>query len=62
MTARETLGWLTPEEVADILGYTVNSLRTMRSKGQGPKYYKAGRIRYKTEDVDTYLRASGGES
>jgi hypothetical protein len=57
--ARSALGWLTPEEAAEILGYTVGSLRTMRSAGKGPKFYQAGKIRYHVDDVDAYIRSNG---
>lgn len=52
--------WLSEAQVADLLGYSVGTVRQWRQRGQGPRYYKHGPrvIRYLRSDVDRWLRAS----
>lgn len=39
-------------------GYSVKTLAMHRSRGTGPKFQKiGGRIFYRTEDLDTWLRS-----
>ena len=45
--------------LASRLGVTVAALRRWRRFGQGPAYLKLGAaVRYRTEDVEAWLRAS----
>lgn len=49
-------GLLTPEELADELGMTVEALAQWRYRGQGPVFIKEGRfVRYLRTDVDDWL-------
>lgn len=46
------------KEAAERLFVTVNSLRTWRSNGKGPRYYKVGKnVRYRPEDLDAWLES-----
>lgn len=50
-----------PEQAAEYLHTTANSLRQMRSRNQGPRYLKAGhRVLYRAEDVLNWLEERGG--
>jgi excisionase family DNA binding protein len=48
---------MTPEQVAESLGVTVNYLAEMRQDGNGPDYVKLGHrtVRYRTVDVDEWI-------
>lgn len=53
---------LTPQEVADMLKVSVDTLETWRAKRKGPSWLRLGDskqspIRYRREDVDGYLKA-----
>lgn len=49
-------GLLTPEELADELGMTVEALAQWRYRGQGPVFVKEGRfVRYLRSDVERWL-------
>ena len=42
-------------EAAKILGLSPQTLRNMRSKGEGPVYYKIGRaVRYLPDDIKKF--------
>lgn len=44
-------------KAAEMLGLHPQTLRNMRSKGEGPAYYKIGRaVRYWPEDLISYIR------
>lgn len=49
---------LTTEEAADYLGYTANTLRTWRHRGEGPAYEQPkgprGKALYWTADLDAW--------
>lgn len=48
-----------PEQAAEYLNQSVNTLRQWRSQGRGPAYEKRGRtIRYKLEDLDAWRNAN----
>ena len=47
---------VTPEVLASIYGLNLGTLGNLRSKRQGPKFYRQGRrIYYKVEDVEAWL-------
>jgi excisionase family DNA binding protein len=48
---------LTTEELAEILSCTPQTVRTMRRRGNGPKYVvlTGGHVRYTRESVDSWL-------
>lgn len=47
---------LKPEEVAELLGVTVQFLAKWRTYGQGPKFVRVGgRIRYRPADIEKYI-------
>jgi predicted DNA-binding transcriptional regulator AlpA len=52
---------LTPKELADQLGESVDELARLRRKGQGPEYVALSRrtIRYLVDDVDEWLVEQG---
>lgn len=50
--------FLTPEEAADYLRVSTNTLRNWRHLQQGPNFSKSmGRIRYEEMDLVKWLRA-----
>lgn len=54
--------FLTDVEVADIINISVNTLRTWRRRGIGPKFIKAeskrGTVRYDINDVQRWIDES----
>lgn len=53
---RPAPSWLTPREAAEYLGSSPRTLREWRYLERGPAYHVLeGRIRYRTDDLDTYL-------
>lgn len=49
-------GYLTVREAADYLGISEASLNGWRTRGDGPKFAKIGRmVRYRAEDLDAYV-------
>jgi predicted DNA-binding transcriptional regulator AlpA len=61
MPSQERL--LDEKETAEYFSITPSCLRKWRSEGQGPKFYRTGRlVRYKLNDLDESLetRAEGG--
>jgi predicted DNA-binding transcriptional regulator AlpA len=45
------------KEVAEKLGFKVQTLRNMRARREGPPYIKVGRrsVRYRENDLESYL-------
>ena len=55
--------YLTPAEVAEMLGLSVVTLNRWRTQGTGPRYLKpGGRVRYRPEDVRAWAEASAVET
>jgi predicted DNA-binding transcriptional regulator AlpA len=51
--------WLNEKQAAEKTGLSLSKLRNDRSLGQGFPCSKWGRnVRYREEDIDTYLEAS----
>lgn len=51
---------LTEKDVAKQLQVTAWTLQNWRSRGQGPKYVKLGRIvRYRQTDIDNWIENNG---
>lgn len=49
---RTRLGLMTPEELAEVLDVTTETLREWRRLKQGPDYVKAGKgVMYRADDV-----------
>lgn len=47
---------VTPEQAAKLYGLSVGRLANMRSKKQGPCFYKVGKkVLYKVEDLERWL-------
>jgi predicted DNA-binding transcriptional regulator AlpA len=46
---------LRPEQVAELLGVTVSTLKNWRSQGKGPAFYRLGRIFYSRQDVYAWI-------
>ena len=63
-TARPELAFaphdlLSEKELAAAVGAATATLRNMRSRGEGPRFIKFGRlVRYRWSDVETYIAAS----
>lgn len=53
------MAFLKDTEVAKIINVNVNTLRTWREKGRGPKFIKAegkrGAVRYGTNDLNAWI-------
>ena len=50
--------YLNNEESAAFLKVSPATLNTWRSRGLGPKYYKAGRrVLYKSQDLEDYINS-----
>jgi excisionase family DNA binding protein len=50
---------LTPQQAADYLNQSVNTLRQWRAQGRGPAYEKRSRsIYYRRDDLDTWRNAN----
>lgn len=64
MTAKNNVSLMTPEEVAEYLGVSSETLNVWRcTKRYNLPYIKAGRlVRYRVEDVETFVvsRLQGG--
>ena len=64
----EQQGALTPKQAGKYLGVSDAVLRLWRSKGEGPRHFKAGDklVRYRKGDLDSWIEARlsvpGGES
>jgi hypothetical protein len=47
---------ITPEQAAKLYGLNAGSLANLRSRRQGPRYYKVGKkIVYRVEDLERWL-------
>lgn len=58
-TVKETVVWLLPSVVAQMLNKTPASLAQWRHLGRGPKYHKIGRkVQYKQSDVELFIENS----
>ena len=54
------LTWLSPTEAAEHLRLTPRALEGLRSRGQGPRFHKVGRlVRYRLSDIDAWLEGGG---
>lgn len=52
--------FLTPTQVATVLGLSTATLANWRSLGRGPAYIKLGaRVRYRAEDIERWVDAQG---
>jgi predicted DNA-binding transcriptional regulator AlpA len=51
---------LTPEQTAELLQITVNSLAEMRQDGNGPDFVRLGHrtVRYREDDVDEFIMSN----
>ena len=53
---------MTPRELSSYLGVPSGTLANWRYQGHGPPFVKVGRqVRYRTDDLDRWLRAEGTE-
>jgi hypothetical protein len=56
---RDSLGIITPEELAVTLGVTVSTVHGWRDQGTGPDYTRLGkRVYYRLEDVELWTSAN----
>ena len=60
--AGATPEYLTPQQMAELTGFTIKALASMRAKRIGPIFIKVGEnrnsvIRYKLEDVRTWFNS-----
>lgn len=53
---------MTPEKAAEFLGVSEATLRNWRSSGDGPPFFRVGRIFYWKRDVDRWLLSRRVES
>lgn len=52
----ENQEWLTESAAADRVGVSAITLKRWRRDGKGPAYYRiGGGVRYKSEDIDSYI-------
>jgi excisionase family DNA binding protein len=52
---------LTEAQVARLLAVSLSTMKRLRASGDGPSFIRIGRaIRYRREDVDTWLRQQKG--
>ena len=57
--ARHSFGLLTDEEVAELVGVTIQTLAIWRSNGEGPAYVKLGRqVFYRRADILAWIDGS----
>lgn len=47
--------WMSEAEVSEVTGYTISTLQSMRSRGQGPAYARVGKVVYNRSDVEAFL-------
>lgn len=53
---RRSSPWRREPEAAQHLGLTASSLKTLRARGRGPRFRKAGRlVVYHVRDLDAWL-------
>ena len=52
------LRYLNEKEVAELIGFSVQSLRNWRFLGRGPSYIKVGRaVRYQLKDILNWIES-----
>ena len=53
--------WLDSDAAAEYLSCTPGTLKTWRSRGEGPRYHviQSKLVRYNVEDLDTFVRGEG---
>jgi hypothetical protein len=53
--------WLDSDAAADYLSCTPGTLKTWRSRGEGPRYniIQSKLVRYNVEDLDAFVRGEG---
>lgn len=56
--ARHTSPWLDSIAAAEYIGCTAETLKTWRSRGEGPKYHIINQklVRYNIDDLDAFVR------
>lgn len=53
---------MTPRELSSYLGVPSGTLANWRYQGYGPPFVKVGRqVRYRSDDLDNWLRANGSD-
>lgn len=59
MAVLEQENSMTPRQASKYVGITENTLRFWRSRGAGPRYFKAGEklIRYRLTDLDRWIES-----
>ncbi len=62
LAAHHATPWRDSEGAAAYLGVEPGTMKFWRAKGGGPRYYTVGNklVRYRTEDLDTFLMTEGG--
>jgi excisionase family DNA binding protein len=54
----EQINAFNPKQAAKYVGVTEATLRSWRSRGEGPRYFRAGKlIRYRRSDLDAWIEA-----
>ena len=50
---------LTPKQTGKYIGVSKDTLRLWRSRGEGPRYFRAGEklIRYRRADLDSWIQS-----
>ncbi len=48
---------LSPEDASKLLLVTTGTLAQWRTAGTGPKYFKAGGVKYELKDINEFLKA-----
>ena len=48
---------MTTQQAADYLGFSSGYLVNLRSKGEGPAYYKLGGVFYRQTDLDAFIES-----
>ena len=58
-TVTEQQNVLTPGQTGKYVGVGKDTLRLWRSRGEGPRYFRAGKklIRYRRADLDSWIEA-----
>jgi hypothetical protein len=52
--------WMNEHQAAEYVQYSVMTLRSWRSRGLGPRYFRRGRpVRYYKDDLDAWIRELG---
>ncbi len=58
----EKIHILTPQSLADLLGYSLRTVEDWRRKGTGPRYLRIGKhVRYRMSDVESWLETRYGD-